>query len=88
MKIWSSTNPSWPVQTGTSGEIVAAFLGIHAYWWNQKGNTLYHQQQSCFHYLVLFLETGEEPDWGGINEDYVLGKFQNEYLDDFKCVGT
>jgi hypothetical protein len=85
MKRWKSRNSIWPVQEGTTEEIVEAFLDIHHWWFTTKTNSLFRHRPNVKKMLIDYIEQDVEPgprDRYGYH--YVITKFCTEYFRDFK----
>lgn len=61
--------------------VVDGFLGLHDYWFTMPRNSLFGRHADCRKALIHFVETGEEPD--DIDVEYVVDKFQREWLGQF-----
>ena len=84
---WRSRNPNLPVQEGNTGEIVDGFLELHHWWFTTKTNSLFGQRGCVRKLLIDNIENGVEPgprDRYGFH--YVLAKFHQEYLREYKKV--
>jgi hypothetical protein len=82
---WRSKSKNWPVQQGSTRDVVDCFLEIHAYWFDMPGNAFCDRRNSCLRILIEFVEQNKQPPFNS-SIQYLIDKFVSEYFSDYELV--
>lgn len=79
--------PTLEGRTFTNHSLVAYYLNLFSYWWNDPANGLYKKETEARTLLIYWLKHNKEPNEELSHEMiYVLNHFQNDFLPHFDLI--